>query len=61
MQVKEAIKEISRKKSAEETKKQEKIRLMGKCPMDFDWIKCSGGYRCAGGSHFVSDSEVNVT
>jgi hypothetical protein len=59
--VKEALKEISRKKTAEERKMQEKIKRIGKCPMNFDWIKCSGGYRCAGGSHFVSDNELSIT
>jgi hypothetical protein len=48
-------------KSSIEMKAQEKIRHLGKCPMSFDWIKIPGGYRCAGGTHFVSDIEIEMT
>ncbi|KAF2017639.1 P-loop containing nucleoside triphosphate hydrolase protein [Aaosphaeria arxii CBS 175.79] len=34
---------------------QEKLRMMGVCCQGFMWIKQSGGYRCAGGSHFMSN------
>ncbi len=55
----EAKAEIKRKKTAEETARLEKVKRLGVCPMSYEWIKCEGGYRCAGGSHFVSDSQVN--
>lgn len=45
---------------AEEREMQEKIRMMGPCPMGFRWIKGSGGYRCAGGSHWLSDAQINA-
>ena len=60
LQVKQARVEIAKKKTAEEAKKLEKVKRLGLCPMAFEWIKCSGGYRCAGGSHFVSEDKVNT-
>lgn len=38
---------------------QKALEKMGVCPMGFHWIQMSGGYRCAGGSHFVSDNELH--
>jgi hypothetical protein len=43
-----------------ERKVQQRIRQLGRCVMLFEWIKCSGGYRCAGGGHFLSDAEVGT-
>ena len=37
---------------------QAKLHSMGKCPMGFTWLKEKGGWRCAGGAHFVADSEL---
>eukprot|EP00834_Sanchytrium_tribonematis_P005095 NODE_287_length_10726_cov_0.240614.p6 type:complete len:118 gc:universal NODE_287_length_10726_cov_0.240614:7226-7579(+) len=42
-----------------EKKIQEKLKHIGHCPVGYHWIKSNGGYRCAGGSHFVSDSQIN--
>ncbi|KAG9497512.1 hypothetical protein J7337_010373 [Fusarium musae] len=36
-----------------------KLMKMGACPAGFQWIKQSGGYRCAGGSHWMSDGDVD--
>ena len=41
-----------------EQRKQQKLREMGVCPVGFRWIKSNNGYRCAGGSHFVSDADL---
>lgn len=39
---------------------QEKLRRLGRCPMSFEWILIGNGrYRCAGGAHTVSESELN--
>jgi len=51
------------KKRAEEERKKEqaaqrKLKHMGVCVAGFRWIKQRGGYRCAGGSHFVSDTQL---
>ncbi len=49
---------MERAKSEEEKRIQDKIKHIGKCPMDFEWIKEDGGYRCAGGSHYLTDAEL---
>ncbi|EPS44029.1 hypothetical protein H072_1969 [Dactylellina haptotyla CBS 200.50] len=38
---------------------QKKLRIMGPCPAGYHWIKQAGGYRCAGGSHFLSNGDVD--
>jgi hypothetical protein len=43
-----------------EAKAQQKLRTMGVCPVGFRWIKQASGYMCAGGSHFVSDSQLGL-
>ncbi|KAL8391929.1 hypothetical protein RB599_004739 [Gaeumannomyces hyphopodioides] len=50
-------------KEAEEERRREaevqrRLQMIGKCPVGFAWIKQAGGYRCAGGSHFASDAEI---
>ena len=37
----------------------ERLRRISKCPQGFNWIRCGGGWRCAGGSHFVSDAQLH--
>ncbi|KAF8213839.1 P-loop containing nucleoside triphosphate hydrolase protein [Mycena galopus ATCC 62051] len=49
--------ELERKKEA---KAQAALRSMGVCVAGFRWIKQSGGYRCAGGAHFVSDAQLGM-
>ncbi|KAF5345199.1 hypothetical protein D9758_009720 [Tetrapyrgos nigripes] len=57
--------ELKAKREAEEQarkreeKVQKKLREMGVCPRGYQWIKQSYGYRCAGGSHFVSHAELS--
>ncbi|KLO93636.1 related to ECM32-DNA dependent ATPase/DNA helicase B [Fusarium fujikuroi] len=36
-----------------------KLMTMGVCPAGFNWIKQGGGYRCAGGAHWMSDGDVD--
>ncbi|KAK6496366.1 hypothetical protein TWF481_002391 [Arthrobotrys musiformis] len=50
-----AMEEARRK----EMEAQRKLRIMGPCPMGYHWIKQASGYRCAGGSHFLSDGDVD--
>lgn len=46
----------------EELKKQQALqdalRKIAKCPAGFEWFKVGGGWRCGGGSHFVTDAEL---
>lgn len=56
----ERIKGEDERKAAEERKVQSKLREMGTCPVGFRWIKQAAGYRCAGGSHFVSNGQLDI-
>jgi hypothetical protein len=42
-----------------ERQAQKRLREMGVCSQGFRWIKQASGYRCAGGSHFVSDEQLS--
>lgn len=37
-----------------------KLREMGVCPVGYRWIPTSGGYRCAGGTHYVTMGELSL-
>lgn len=54
--VKRLLEEEARRKK--ETELKTKLAMMGKCPIGYAWIKQGGGYRCAGGSHFISNAEL---
>ncbi|KAF2742814.1 P-loop containing nucleoside triphosphate hydrolase protein [Sporormia fimetaria CBS 119925] len=48
------------KERQKEAEKQKKLRMLGPCPMGYRWIKQASGYRCAGGSHTLSDTEIDA-
>ncbi|KAF9264160.1 P-loop containing nucleoside triphosphate hydrolase protein [Marasmius fiardii PR-910] len=56
----EAIRKEQERQQREEARVQQRLRQMGVCVAGYEWIKESGGYRCAGGSHFISDSQLGV-
>ena len=44
----------------QEARAQASLRQMGVCCAGFRWIKQLPGYRCAGGSHFVSNEKLGL-
>ncbi|KAF5345153.1 hypothetical protein D9758_009721 [Tetrapyrgos nigripes] len=55
-----ARREAEEKARKKEAQAQQKLRSMGVCEAGFRWIKSHGGYRCAGGFHFVSDAQLGL-
>ena len=43
-----------------EREAQKKLKDMGVCCMGYRWIKQALGYRCAGGSHYVSNDQLGL-
>ncbi|KAF2759849.1 P-loop containing nucleoside triphosphate hydrolase protein [Pseudovirgaria hyperparasitica] len=58
-------KEQERRKIEEQRQKeaqaQRKLKQMGVCVAGFRWIKLADGYRCAGGTHWVSDAALGLS
>ncbi|CAG8380537.1 unnamed protein product [Penicillium salamii] len=60
----EVARELERRRAVmeeahrKEQANQMKLKSMGVCVAGYHWIKQSGGYRCAGGSHWVSDAQL---
>lgn len=52
--------EQEQQRRKQEQKAQQKLRDMGVCPVGFRWIKQASGYRCAGGSHYVSNNQLGM-
>ena len=63
-QLEKKQKEIDKRKKSsteqndEAEKIQSKIRSLHLCPRGFRWFKIEGGWRCKGGSHFVTDQQL---
>ncbi|KAH7026129.1 uncharacterized protein B0I36DRAFT_386457 [Microdochium trichocladiopsis] len=54
--VRRLMKEEERRKREQAMRK--RLEVMGVCPVGYAWIKQSHGYRCAGGSHFLSNEQL---
>ncbi|KAI5994807.1 P-loop containing nucleoside triphosphate hydrolase protein [Pisolithus albus] len=51
--------EAERRRKIEEA--QRRLRNMGVCVAGFQWIHIGSGWRCAGGMHFISDSQLGMS
>ena len=57
----QAKRDEEKRQREQEAKAQQKLRELGVCPVGFRWIKMGNeGYRCAGGGHFVSASQLGL-
>ncbi|TFK48386.1 P-loop containing nucleoside triphosphate hydrolase protein [Heliocybe sulcata] len=56
----EAKRREEERKRQEEARVQAKLRNMGVCVAGFQWIRQGGGYRCAGGSHFIDNAQLGI-
>ncbi|KAJ3930107.1 MAG: P-loop containing nucleoside triphosphate hydrolase protein [Lentinula lateritia] len=50
--------EARKEEEKKEARAQQKLRTLGVCVAGFRWIKQDGGYRCAGGAHFVDNAAL---
>jgi hypothetical protein len=48
------------KERQREMDRQKKLKVLGPCPMGYQWIKQASGYRCAGGSHTLSNASIDA-
>ena len=44
----------------QEAQIQQKLRSMGVCVAGYEWLPIGGGYRCAGGTHFISNARLGI-
>ncbi|KAI6157079.1 P-loop containing nucleoside triphosphate hydrolase protein [Pisolithus tinctorius] len=51
--------EAQRQKKVEEAQK--RLRSMGVCPVGYQWLRIGSGWRCAGGSHYISDTQLGMS
>ena len=56
----QAKKEEERRQKEQEEKAQRKLRELGVCSAGFRWYPMGDGYRCEGGFHFVSASQLGL-
>jgi hypothetical protein len=55
-----ARKKAERERKEREARAQQKLRELGVCPVGYQWIKMGPMYRCAGGSHFIAESQLGL-
>ncbi|KAI1740762.1 P-loop containing nucleoside triphosphate hydrolase protein [Xylaria scruposa] len=56
--------ERERLEKEERMKKESEVKArlmrMGRCPVGYEWIPQAGGYRCAGGSHYMTNADLGI-
>jgi hypothetical protein len=50
----------AREKQQEYERTQQQLSGMGLCPMGYTWHQCGSGWRCAGGSHYISSAQLGL-
>ena len=60
VKVRAILRQMEEEKTAEEQRKQAKLKKMGLCCMGFEWLKVEGGYRCVGNVHYCSDADLDA-
>ena len=58
--MREAIKEAEKEQHRLDAPIRERLKEMCLCPAGFDWHREGDGWRCNGGSHFVSNDKLNT-
>ena len=56
--IKRLLEEEARRKRENEVR--EKLKALGVCPMGYNWVRQVGGWRCAGGSHWMGDDNLKM-
>ena len=57
--MREAIKEAEKEQHRLDAPIRARIKEMGLCPAGFDWHREGEGWRCNGGTHFISNAKLN--
>ncbi|KAK4124691.1 P-loop containing nucleoside triphosphate hydrolase protein [Parathielavia appendiculata] len=52
------LEEEGRRRMEEEARR--RLEEMGVCPMGYAWIRQAGGWRCAGGSHWMEEADLGL-
>ena len=58
-----ALRKKQQEEEAKQRKEQEiqqKLKHIGLCPVGFPWVREANGYRCTGGTHFVSHGQLGM-
>lgn len=64
VRVERDLAERERREKEERMKKELEMKMrlkrMGVCPVGYEWIPQAGGFRCAGGSHYMTNEQLGI-